>query len=180
MDNLNQLLFFLFNALSESGIVTTFWGMCFIWTLPVGCAIVWPRAGAATRETLLLAMAAAVAGLLVNEIMAVAWQLSHPFTKGPGGGLMSDWLSEVFGHAFAGTQLTLLWAVGFMLLQRRGTRAAGLLLVLAGAPVARACIDLGTHVPIDVVTAMLAAACGAWLMAQATSKARQSVAGIEP
>lgn len=179
MDNLNQMLFFLFNALSESGIMTTFWGICFIWTLPAGLAIAWPRVGAATRDTLLLAVAAAMAGLLINEIMAVAWQLSRPFTNGPGGGLMSDWLAEVFGHTFAGTQLTLLWAVGCMLLQRRGTRAAGVLLVLAGAPVARACIDLGTHAAVDVVAALLAAACGAWLMAQATSKSPHAAASLE-
>jgi undecaprenyl-diphosphatase len=80
-----------------------------------------------------------IAGLLINQIIGLAWLHPRPFMIGLGHTL----IPHVADSSFPSDHLTLWWAVAFSLALQRGPRIAGVALALLGVPIAWARIYLG-------------------------------------
>lgn len=103
--------------------------------------------------------ASGLLGLLINQIIGLAWLHPRPFMIGLGHTL----IPHVADSSFPSDHLTLWWAVAFSLALQRGPRIAGVTLALLGVPIAWARIYLGVHFPFDMLGAIAVAAICAWL-----------------
>jgi undecaprenyl-diphosphatase len=130
-----------------------------IWAVPVLIGIGWLRGGEATRKAMLIASASGLLGLLINQIIGLAWLHPRPFMIGLGHTL----IPHVADSSFPSDHLTLWWAVAFSLALQRGPRIAGVALAFLGVPIAWARIYLGVHFPFDILGAIAVAAICAWL-----------------
>ncbi|CAB3682148.1 undecaprenyl-diphosphatase [Paraburkholderia rhynchosiae] len=130
-----------------------------IWAIPLLIGICWLRGSGTTRRGMLVATASGMLGLLVSQVIGLAWPHPRPFMIGLGHTL----IAHVADSSFPSDHLTLWWAVGFSLLRQRRTRSAGVALALLGAPIAWARIYLGVHFPLDMLGAAVVAALSAWL-----------------
>ena len=155
MEHLNNTLFVLFNARQNaSGMVVgsaIFLAEYLIWIVPAGLLISWFRCSASTRQALVAATVTGLAGLLINQIIGLAWYHPRPFEIGIGRTL----IQHVQDSSFPSDHLTLIWSVAFSLLLHRHTRFAGWTLALLGFPVAWARIYLGVHFPLDMAWSAL-------------------------
>jgi undecaprenyl-diphosphatase len=163
MEELNHALFLLINAPEHPGALTLVIARLFaeyaIWVIPAIVGIGWLRGDERTRRILLEATASGLAGLLINQLIALFWQHPRPFMIGLG----HTYLAHAADSSFPSDHLTLLWAVGFSFLMHRRPRMAGIMLSLLGLPVAWARIYLGVHFPLDMIGAALVAGLSAWL-----------------
>lgn len=163
MEKINYAIFLLLNAPEHPHAlllaVATFFAEYAIWLIPLAIGLSWLRGSDHTRKVLLEATAAGLAGLLINQLIGLAWQTPRPFTIGLGNTL----IPHAADSSFPSDHLTLLWAVAFSLLMHRRPRAAGLALAVLGLPVAWARIYLGVHFPFDMLGAASVALLSAWL-----------------
>lgn len=163
MEELNRTLFLMINASGHPNAlmaaIAEFLAEYVIWTIPTIVGIAWLRGSERTRKVLLEATVSGLTGLLINQIIGLAWQHPRPF--------MIDLGHTLIPHAadssFPSDHLTLIWAVAASFLMHRSSRMMGLALALSGIPVAWARIYLGVHFPLDMVGAALVAAFSAWL-----------------
>ena len=157
MEHLNHALFLWLNAPEYPSTlmlaIATFFAEYAIFALPVTIGFAWLRGSEHTRKVLLEATASGLAGLLINQVLGVAWQHPRPFVIGLGNTL----ISHAADSSFPSDHLTLLWAVAFNFLMHRSPRWAGIALALLGLPVAWARIYLGVHFPLDMIGAALVA-----------------------
>ena len=163
MEHFNHALFLWLNAPEHPSTlllaIATFFAEYAIWALPAIIGFGWLRGSEHTRKVLLEATASGLAGLLINQIIGLAWQHPRPFMIGLGHTL----IPHAADFSFPSDHLTLLWAVAFSFLMHRSPRLAGIALALLGLPVAWARIYLGVHFPLDMVGAALVAVLSAWL-----------------
>ena len=167
MEHLNHALFLWLNAPEYPSTlmlaIATFFAEYAIFALPVTIGFAWLRGSEHTRKVLLEATASGLAGLLINQVLGVAWQHPRPFVIGLGHTL----ISHAADSSFPSDHLTLLWAVAFNFLMHRSPRLVGITLALLGLPVAWARIYLGVHFPLDMIGAALVAVLSAWLACRA-------------
>ncbi|RUP24613.1 MAG: undecaprenyl-diphosphatase [Curvibacter sp.] len=163
MESLNQTLFLWLNAPEHPGALTLMVAIplaeWFIWTVPLLIGIGWLRGSENTRKTILVATASGLLGLLINQVIGLAWSHPRPFMIGLGHTL----IPHVADSSFPSDHLTLWWAVAFSLMLQRGPRIAGIGLAMLGIPIAWARIYLGVHFPIDMFGAAAVAAISSWL-----------------
>lgn len=164
MKELNESLFLLINASEHPNAALLMLAKLFaeyaIWLVPAVLIAGWLRGNERTRLIMLEAAASGLAGLLINQVIALFWQHERPFMLGLG----HTYLAHRADSSFPSDHLTLLWAVSFSFLMHRRPRLAGLALTLLGLPVAWARIYLGVHFPLDMVGAALVAILSAWLV----------------
>lgn len=134
-----------------------------IWAVPLLIGIGWLRGNATKRKTMLIATASGLLGLLINQAIDLAWPHPRPFMIGLGHTL----IFHVADSSFPSDHLTLWWAVAFSLMLQRGSRIAGVALVLLGIPIAWARVYLGVHFPFDMFGAVAVSAISAWLTLRA-------------
>ena len=163
MEALNHSLFLLINASAHPNALMLAFAKVMaeyvIWLIPAIVGIGWLRGNEHTRKVLLEATASGMAGLLINQLIGVAWQHPRPFMIGLG----NTFISHVADSSFPSDHLTLFWAVAFSFLLHRSPRMAGLALAFLGLPVAWARIYLGVHFPFDMAGAAVVAILSAWL-----------------
>lgn len=163
MQALNHALFLWLNAPEHPPTWTTvlavFLGEHLIWALPLLLTAGWMRGGERTRKAMLAAAVAALLGLLLNQLIGLAWEPPRPFVIGLGRTL----ISHAADSSFPSDHLTLWWGAAFGLLLQPGQRGLGAALVLLGLPIAWARIYLGVHYPLDMLGALAMAMCCAWL-----------------
>ena len=163
METFNQTLFLWLNASEHPNalVVTlaTFVAEWLIWAVPALIGIGWLRGSENTRKTMLIVTAAGTLGLLINQIIGLAWSHPRPFMMGLGHTL----IPHAADSSFPSDHLTLWCSVAFSLLLQRGWRGIGMTLALLGIPIAWARIYLGVHFPVDMLGAMAVAALSAWL-----------------
>jgi undecaprenyl-diphosphatase len=166
MESLNQTFFLWLNAPEHPNALTLTLAMFFaeqlIWAVPILMGVGWLRGSKDTRETMLIATASGLLGLLINQVIGLAWPHPRPFMIGLGHTL----IPHVADSSFPSDHLTLWWAIAFSLALRRGPRTAGVALVLLGVPIAWARIYLGVHFPLDMLGAGAVAVFSAWLTAR--------------
>jgi undecaprenyl-diphosphatase len=164
MESLNQTFFLWLNAPEHpSALALTlaiFFAEQLIWAVPLLIGISWLRGSDDTRKTMLIATASGLLGLLINQVIGLAWLHPRPFMIGLGHTL----IPHVADSSFPSDHLTLCWAVAFSLVLQRGSRITGVALALLGVPIAWARIYLGVHFPFDMLGAVAAAALSAWLI----------------
>lgn len=163
MESLNHTFFLWLNAPEHPSALAltlaTFLAEQLIWAVPLLIGIGWLRGGEPTRKTMLVASASGLLGLLINQIIGLAWLHPRPFMIGLGHTL----IPHVADSSFPSDHLKLWWAVAFSLALQRGPRIAGVTLALLGVPIAWARIYLGVHFPFDMLGAIAVAAICAWL-----------------
>ena len=163
MEQLNQTLFLLLNAPAQPNASTLalaiFFAQYAIWVIPAAVGFGWLRGNERTRKLLLEATASGVVGLLISQIIGMAWLHPRPFMIGLG----HTFLAHAPDASCPSDHLTLLWAVAFSFVAHRRARMVGLALALLGLPVAWARIYVGVHFPLDMAGAALVAAMSAWL-----------------
>jgi undecaprenyl-diphosphatase len=99
---------------------------------------------------MLEASIAGLTGLLINQLIGLAWTHPRPFVMGLGHTL----ISHVADSSFPSDHLTLWWSVAFSFMFNEGTRHFGILAGLIGIPMAWARIYLGAHFPLDMLGAL--------------------------
>lgn len=164
MEKLNEHLFFLLNAPADTSqhMILLARGLAewLVWLVPLGLIAGWLSGSRSTRGALLSASVSGLAGLLVNQLIGLAWYHPRPFELGLG----NSFLQHVQDSSFPSDHLTLIWAVAFSLLLHERPRMAGVVLVLLGLPVAWARIYLGVHFPLDMLGAAGVAFFSAYLI----------------
>lgn len=157
MEHFNQALFLLLNAgPNTSGMAinsTEFLANETIWLVPAGLLIGWFRGSLPLRQVLVTASVSGLTGLLLNQLIGLAWYHPRPFGVGIGQTL----IPHVLDSSFPSDHLTLLWAVAFSLALHEVTCFSGYVLALLGIPVAWARVYLGVHFPLDMIGAVLVA-----------------------
>ncbi|CAD6562159.1 Undecaprenyl-diphosphatase BcrC [Paraburkholderia kirstenboschensis] len=167
MEHLNQTLFLWLNAPEYPNALvltlTTFLAEWLIWIIPALIGIGWLRGNEGTRKTMLIATASGLMGLLINQLIGLAWSHPRPFMIGLGHTL----IPHVADSSFPSDHLTLWWSVTLSFLLQQKLQRAGVALALLGAPIAWARIYLGVHFPLDMLGAIAVAALSAWLTLRA-------------
>lgn len=162
MESLNETLFLWLNASGHPNApvltLATFFAGWFIWVMPTLIGIGWLHGSKNTRKAILVATASASLGLLVNQLIGLAWTHPRPFMVGLGHTL----IPHAADSSFPSDHLTLWWAVAFSLLLQHRLRA-GISLAMLGVPIAWARIYLGVHFPLDMLGAIMVSALSAWL-----------------
>ena len=161
MQSLNHTIFLLLNAPESPSTgalwVATFLAQNAIFLVPVILVAGWLRGTRSIRIGMLQAACAGVLGLLIAQVIALAWPTPRPFMIGLG----HQFLAHAAEASFPSDHLTLWWSVALTLVLRARTRVAGAWLVIGGLPVAWARIYLGVHFPLDMVGAIAVAAISA-------------------
>ncbi len=124
-----------------------------IWLIPLLLVAGWLWGDEWQRKDMLEAAATGLTGLLLNQLIGLAWQHPRPFMVGLGHTL----LQHAADSSFPSDHLTLLWGVAFSLVAHAQQRYAGICLAVLGLPVAWARIYLGVHFPLDMAGSMLTA-----------------------
>lgn len=156
MSALNDAVFLRLNAPAHpeawSIDFATFLANDLIWLIPASMAISWLLGGSRLRKTLIIATAAGLLGLFLNQCIGFFWWSPRPFMVPIG----HTFIPHAPDSSFPSDHLTLWWAVAFSIWTQR-YRQAGVSLALMGLPVAWARIYLGVHFPLDMVGAALVA-----------------------
>ncbi len=88
MESPNQTLFLWLNAPEHpSALVLTltiFFAEQLIWAVPLLIGIGWLLGSAEIRKTMLVATASGLIGLLINQVIGLAWLHPRPFMRGFG------------------------------------------------------------------------------------------------
>ena len=127
--------------------------------MPLALAAGWLRGSEDSRKVWLEAFVAILAGLLINQFIALVWPHPRPFMLGLG----HNFINHAANSSFPSDHLTGLWAFSFSLLLHRGQRMTAIALILLGLPMAWARIYLGVHFPLDMLGAALVAGLSASL-----------------
>ncbi len=163
MENLNHTLFLWLAAPAHPGLLmlalARFFGEDAIFVVPLLAATGWLRGSEHSRKVLLEASVAMLAGLLINQFIALLWPHPRPFMMGLGHNL----IAHAANSSFPSDHLTGLWAYSLSLLMHRSQRMTAVALILLGLPMAWARIYLGVHFPLDMLGAALVAGFSAWL-----------------
>ena len=163
MEELNQTLFLLINAPAHPDpLLLNIAKVCaeeLIWLIPIAVLLGWLAGAEKTRKFMLQATAAAIVGMLLNQLIGLLWQHPRPFMMGLG----HTFVPHVADSSFPSDHLTLLWTVAFSFMLHQRLRVAGLMLALLGIPVAWARIYVGVHFPLDMLGAAAVAALSAGL-----------------
>ena len=153
MEALNQTLFLHLNAsahpASWSLVVSNFLAEVAIFLIPLVLLSGWLRGTESSRKVMLEAVASGVLAIVFNQLIDLVWQHPRPFMIGLG----HTYLAHAADSSFPSDHLSLWWAVAFTLLLHRGTRRAGVVMSVAGLPVAWSRVYLGVHFPLDMVGA---------------------------
>lgn len=163
MENLNHTLFLWLNAPADPNnlVLTsaTFFAQYLILTIPIFFGLAWLRGQETTRKCLLVASAAVLLGLVINQLIGMIWPHPRPFVIGLG----HNFLLHAADSSFPSDHLTIWLSVAFSFLIQRKLVKLGLSMVVLGLPVAWARIYLGVHYPADMLGALVVAAFSAWL-----------------
>ncbi|WP_434633541.1 undecaprenyl-diphosphatase [Chromobacterium sp. CV08] len=163
LEGLNWALFAVLNApahpLPALPRLAVFCAEGLIWAIPVGIGLVWLCGGESARKAALAAAMAGLAGLLLNQLIGLAWPHPRPFMIGLGRTL----IPHAADSSFPSDHLTLWWSAAFGLLLRPDCRRIGGALAVLGLPMAWARIYLGVHFPLDMAGAAVTALAAAWL-----------------
>ena len=163
MEHLNHTLFLWLNAPAYPGLLmltlAKFFGEYAIFVVPLLLAAGWLRGNEHSRKIWLEASVSMLAGLLINQFIALLWPHPRPFMLGLGHNL----IAHAANSSFPSDHLTGLWAFSFSLLMHRSQRMTAVALILLGLPMAWARIYLGVHFPLDMLGAALVAGFSAWL-----------------
>lgn len=163
MEHLNHTLFLGLAAPAHPGLLmlalAKFFGEYAIFVVPLLLATGWLRGNEHSRKIWLEASVSMLAGLLINQFIALLWPHPRPFMLGLGHNL----LAHAANSSFPSDHLTGLWAFSFSLLMHRSQRMTAVALALLGLPMAWARIYLGVHFPLDMLGAALVAGFSAWL-----------------
>jgi undecaprenyl-diphosphatase len=164
MEHIDQSLFMFFNAGDHPSTLLVMLARILaedlVWLIPVGLVLGWLRGSTGFRHVLVSATLAGLTGLMINQLIGLVWYHPRPFAMGIGRTL----IPHAADSSFPSDHLTLIWSIGMALLFRVRTRAIGLLIVLAGIPVAWARIYLGVHFPLDMAGSSLVAMASASLI----------------
>jgi undecaprenyl-diphosphatase len=154
MQSLSNSLFLILNAPEHPPtaalMVATILAQYTILLIPLLLVIGWLRGERDVRVSLLQAATAGVLALLIAQLICLVWPTPRPFMIGVG----HQFLAHASDPSFPSDHLTLWWSVAFSLMLQAHTRATGILLAIAGLPVAWARIYLGVHFPLDMAGAM--------------------------
>lgn len=168
MEALNTHLFLLMNASAHpSPLVVALARVLadgLVWLVPLLLVAGWLWGDEQHRKVMLEATATGLMGLLLNQLIGLAWQHPRPFMVNVGHTL----LQHAADSSFPSDHLTLLWGVAFSLVTYTRQRYAGMCLAILGLPVAWARIYLGVHFPLDMAGAMLIALLSAGALHRAT------------
>ena len=163
MEHLNHTLFLGLNAPAHPGLLmlalAKFFGEYAIFVVPLLLATGWLRGNEHSRKIWLEASVSMLAGLLINQFIALLWPHPRPFMLGLGHNL----IAHAVNSSFPSDHLTGLWAFFFCLLMHRSQRMTVVALSLLGLLIAWARIYLGVHFPLDMLGAALVAGFSAWL-----------------
>jgi len=163
MEALNHALFLSLNAPENPPAWTMalaiFLAEHLIWVLPLLLVTGWLRGSENIRRAMLAAALAAGLGLLLNQLIGLAWANPRPFVIGLGRTL----IPHAADPSFPSDHLTLWWGTAFGLLLQPRLRGLGAVLALLGLPVAWARIYLGVHYPLDMLGALAVGLFSAWL-----------------
>lgn len=167
MESLNQTYFLWLNAPEHPRALALtlaiFFAEQLIWAIPLLIGIGWLRGSEITRKALLIATASGLLGLLINQLIALAWFHPRPFMIGLGHTL----IPHIADSSFPSDHLTLWCAVTFSLvLQRQRPLITSVALILLGVSIAWARIYLGVHYPFDMLGAIVVAVISTWLTLQ--------------
>ena len=158
MQSLNHALFLILNAPEHPSIaallVATILAQYAILLIPLVLVIGWLRGARESRIGMLQAATAGILGLLIVQLICLAWPMPRPFMIGLG----HQFLAHAADSSFPSDHLTLWWSVAFSLMLQVRFRTTGTLLAIAGLPVAWSRIYLGVHFPLDMVGALTVAA----------------------
>lgn len=151
MEELNQSLFLMMNASIHPNFLAVFGAKVLanyaIWVIPPVIGVYWLRGADMSKIVALASSVSGVSGLLINQIIAMAWTHPRPFMIGLGQTL----IPHAADSSFPSDHLTLVWAVGVTFLLHRDFRFVGAILSLLGIAIAWARIYLGVHFPIDML-----------------------------
>ncbi|MDE2610988.1 MAG: undecaprenyl-diphosphatase [Burkholderiales bacterium] len=164
MEHLNTSLFLLINAASNRppmplGPLSYFFAQDFIWVVPLGLVAGWLRGSAPVKQALVLAALSGLTGLLINQLIGMVWDHPRPFVLGLGHTL----IAHAPDSSFPSDHLTLIWSVALALVLQSRWRRIGVLVLLAGLPIAWARIYVGVHFPLDMAGSLAVGAIAAWL-----------------
>ena len=163
MEHLNHTLFLWLAAPAHPSLLmlalAKFFGEYAVLAVPLLLATGWLRGNEHSRKVWLQASVAMLAGLLINQFIALLWPHPRPFMLGLGHNL----IAHAANSSFPSDHLTGLWAFSFSLLMHRSQRMTAVALTLLGLPMAWARIYLGVHFPLDMLGAALVAGFSAWL-----------------
>ena len=163
MEHFNHTLFLALAAPAHPGLLmlalAKFFGEYAIFVVPLLAATGWLRGNARSRKVWLEASVSMLAGLLINQFIALLWPNPRPFMLGLGHNL----IAHAANSSFPSDHLTGLWAFAFSLAVYRSQRMTAVALILLGLPMAWARIYLGVHFPLDMLGAALVAGFSAWL-----------------
>ena len=163
MEHLNYTLFLALAAPAHPSLLmlslAKFFGEYAIFVVPLLLATGWLRGNARSRKVWLEASVSMLAGLLINQVIALLWPHPRPFMLGLGHNL----ISHAANASFPSDHLTGLWAFAFSLAVHRSQRMTAMVLVFLGLPMAWARIYLGVHFPLDMLGAAWVAGFSAWL-----------------
>lgn len=163
MESFNKILFLMLNAQTDSPAWVTglalFLGEHAIWLVPGTLLLGWMRGNPSLRRVMLEACIAGLTGMLVNQMIGLAWSHPRPFVLGLGRTL----INHVPDSSFPSDHLTLWWSVAFSFMLNQDTRRLGTLAGLIGIPMAWARIYLGVHFPLDMLGALCVASSAARL-----------------
>ena len=111
MESLNHTLFLWLNAPEHPNAwvlaLAIFFAKHLIWAVPLAISIGWLRGHEGTRKAMLVATAAGVLGLLINQAIGLAWSHPRPFMIGLGHTL----IPHAADSSFPSDHLTLWWAL---------------------------------------------------------------------
>lgn len=130
-----------------------------LWLMPCMLVAGWFACGYGTRKVMAQAAVAGLLGLACNQAIILGWPQPRPFMVGIG----HTYLAHAADASFPSDHLTLWWSVALTMAVQKPTRTVGLVLVLAGVPIAWARVYLGVHFPLDMLGAFVVAAASAWL-----------------
>ena len=163
MEHLNHTLFLALAAPAHPDLLmlalAKFFGEYAIFVVPLLAATGWLLGNERSRKVWLEASVSMLAGLLINQFIALLWPHPRPFMLGLGHNL----ISHAANSSFPSDHLTGLWAFAFSLLMHRSQRMTAIAMILLGLPMAWARIYLGVHFPLDMLGAALVAGFSAWL-----------------
>lgn len=167
MQSLNHTLFLLLNAPGAPStaalLVANILAQYAILLVPLLLVGGWLRGTKLIRVGMLQAACAGVLGLLIAQLIGLAWPTPRPFMIGLG----HQFLAHAAEASFPSDHLTLWWSVALSLMLHARTRVAGAWLAIVGIPVAWARIYLGVHFPLDMAGAVAVAAISAGICQRA-------------
>lgn len=154
LEKMNLQLFSLLNAgpgLSGWPLdIATITAEYLIYAVPVVLATGWLWGSPNTRGAMLTAAIVGLLALSLNWLISLFWFHPRPFMMHVG----HNYLAHAPDSSFPSDHVTLLCAVGLVLVMHRGTRFTGTVALVFAMLTAWARVYLGVHFPLDMVGAV--------------------------